>query len=259
LWDKQYSYFFLIKGEVVPIWFIVEFKKLNPRAKLIYYTYDSFNNNANSVAILKYFDSCYSFDFKDVKSNPVFKLKHLFYTDEFINNLTTQDKKYTVSFIGTLHSNRYKTIRQLLNKMDNTFVFFYSPAKWFFLLEKIIKSEYKDIKWSEISFEKFSRQQVAEVFKASKCVVDIQRSGQTGLTMRTFEVLATGAILITTNTYIKEAAFYDSEYIIVLEDLKSAEITGIQNQIDGLNAKVRPMFNKQDEFYINNWVKEFFE
>jgi len=62
---KDYAYFLLIKGEVVPEWFILEFKKANPNAKLIYYTYDSFNNNnANSIYILKHFNEWYSFDFE---------------------------------------------------------------------------------------------------------------------------------------------------------------------------------------------------
>ncbi|WP_295715741.1 glycosyltransferase [Mucilaginibacter sp.] len=256
--QKQYAYFFLIKGEVVPVWFIVEFKKLNPQSKLIYYTYDSFNNNnANSLYILKHFDSCYSFDFEDVKLNPVFKLKHLFYTGEFINNLNKQDKKYSISFVGTLHSSRYKTIKHLFNNIDKTFAFFYSPAKWFFLLEKIIKGKHANVKWHEVSFEKLSRQQVAEIFKSSKSVLDIQRSGQTGLTMRTFEVLAAGATLITTNTHIKEAAFYDPAYIMVLDDLNDTEIIGIKERIDKLDAKMEPIFNELNEFYINNWVKEF--
>lgn len=256
---KQYSYFFLIKGEVVPVWFIMEFKKLNPEAKLIYYTYDSFNNNnANSIYILKHFDSCYSFDFEDVQRNPVFKLKHLFYTGEFLNNSNSQDKKYTVSFVGTLHSSRYKTVKQLFRNIENTYTFFYSPAKWFFMLEKIIKKGYNEIKWTEVSFKKISGQQVAEIFKSSKSVLDIQRSGQTGLTMRTFEVLATGAILITTNTYIKQASFYNPSYIIVLENLTGAENEVVKQQIDNLPDKQQPLFNEQDEFYINNWVKEFF-
>jgi hypothetical protein len=256
--QKQYAYFFLIKGEVVPVWFIIEFKKLNPRAKLIYYTYDSFNNNnANSLYILKHFDSCYSFDFEDVKLNPVFKLKHLFYTGEFINNSNKPDKKYSISFVGTLHSGRYKIIKSLFNKIDNTFAFFYSPAKWFFLIEKIIKRKHANVKWHEVSFEKLSRQQVAEIFKLSRSVLDIQRTGQTGLTMRTFEVLAAGAILITTNTHIKETAFYNPAYIMVLDDLNDVEISRVKKRLDKLDTKMEPIFNELNEFYINNWVKEF--
>ena len=257
--QKQYTHFLLIKGEVVPIWFIKAFKQLNPGAKLIYYTYDSFNNNnQNSLFILEHFDRCYSFDFEDVKLNPIFKLKHLFFTDEFLNRSTNPYKKYTISFIGTLHSARYKIVKSFFSKIDNTFVFFYSPAKWFFFLEKILKKDHKNISTSEVSFKKISRETVADIFKSSKSVLDIQRTGQTGLTMRTFEVLASGAILITTNPYIKQAVFYNPSYIIVCYDLNQDEKRSFKTELQKLPPPNTPLFNELDEYYISNWVKEFF-
>jgi hypothetical protein len=257
--QKQYTHFLLIKGEVVPVWFIKAFKELNPEAKLIYYTYDSFNNNnQNSLFILEHFDRCYSFDFEDVKLNPIFKLKHLFFTDEFLNHSTNPSKKYTISFVGTLHSARYKIVKSLFSKIDNTFVFFYSPAKWFFFLEKTLKKDHKNISASEVSFKKISRETVADIFKSSKSVLDIQRTGQTGLTMRTFEVLASGAILITTNPYIKQAGFYDPSYIIVCDDLNQDEKNSFKTELQKLASPNIPLFNELDEYYINNWVKEFF-
>lgn len=261
---KKYDFFLLIKGEVVPEWFILEFKKENPNAKLIYYTYDSFkNNNSNSIYLLKHFHSCFSFDFEDVKNNSSLKLKHLFYTKEFLNNLNsaTSIKKYAISFVGTLHSNRYVTIKNLFSKFDNTFIFYYLPAKWLFVWDKLSKRTFKNTKWSEVSFNKLSKQQVADIFKSSKSVLDIQRFGQTGLTMRTFEVLAVGAVLITTNPYIRNADFYNPDNIIVLEDINSPlNVAVIKNKIDIINLNTNLMVNNQiEKFFINNWVKEFFE
>ena len=259
--NKKYDFFLLIKGEVVPEWFIVEFKKRNPAARLIYYTYDSFNNNnTNSIYILKHFDICYSFDFEDVKKNPALKLKHLFYTEEFAIKESQPEKKFTVSFVGTLHSNRYTTIKQLFSQFDNTFIFYYLPAKWLFLWDKLSKKVYRSIKWSEISFNKLSKSEVADIFFKSKSVLDVQRYGQTGLTMRTFEVLATGAVLITTNPYVKYADFYNESSVVVLEDLNQPVNTiEIKNNIDGLdfNDKLNNKF--LEKYFVNNWVKEFFE
>lgn len=260
--DKAYDYFFLIKGEVVPEWFILDFKKRNPYAKLIYYTYDSFNNNnTNSVYILKHFHTCYSFDFEDVKNNPSIKLKHLFYTKEFVNKLEVkQEKTYTISFVGTLHSNRYNTIKYLFSKFDNTYIFYYLPAKWLFFLDKLSNKVYRNIKWSEISFNKLSKQQVADIFKSSKSVLDIQRFGQTGLTMRTFEVLAAGAVLITTNASIKNADFYNDNTIVVLEDLNlPVNEEKIKNKIDAINFDNKFVNKPLEKYFINNWIKEFFE
>jgi len=256
----KYDYFLLIKGEVVPERFISEFKRNNPGAKLIYYTYDSFNNNnSNSVYILKHFDTCYSFDFEDVKNNPSLKLKHLFYTNEYISRPDIADRKYFISFVGSLHSARYTIIRNLFSKLEHTFTFFYMPAKWFFLLEKLLKKDYRRIKWAEVSFNKLSGRQVADIFKSSKSVVDIQRFGQTGLTMRTFEVLAAGAILITTNPYVKHADFYNADRIIILDDVSlpiSADEVKTKIKAAGMNNFDEAQLKK---YFINNWVKEFFE
>lgn len=259
---KKYDYFFLIKGEVVPENFIVKFKMNNPGAKLIYYTYDSFNNNnRNSAVILKHFDACYSFDFEDVKSNPSLKLKHLFYTKEYITpaDTVTRKKAHQISFVGTLHSARYPIIKKLFSHFENTYTFFYMPAKWFYMLEKLLNKDYKGVKLADVSFDKLSRQQVANIFRNSKSVLDIQRDGQTGLTMRTFEVLASGAILITTNSFIKQTEFYDPNHVIVLEDIGSDNcIEKIKNKIqmahDSFNHSHIP-----ERYYINNWVQEFFE
>jgi len=259
---KEYDYFLLIKGEVIPEWFIIEFKTVNPGARLIYYTYDSFkNNNSNSTAILKHFDTCYSFDFEDVKRNKALKLKHLFYTREFVANPASDSKReYTISFVGTLHSNRYSTIKRLFQNFENTFTFYFLPAKWWFLFQKLSKRAHKKIKRSEVSFDKLSRQQVADIFKSSKSVLDIQRFGQTGLTMRTFEVLAAGAILITTNLYIKTADFYDPDKIIVLEENDLSVATAkIQHKIDKADFKANAVDKSFEQYFVNNWVKEFFE
>ncbi|MBB6240092.1 hypothetical protein HDC90_004756 [Pedobacter sp. AK013] len=257
--NKKYDYFLLVKGEVVPEDFILKFKSLNPNAKLIYYTYDSIRNNpANSTFILNHFDSCYSFDFEDVKLDSRWKLKHLFYTKEFIADFVS-DRKYDISFVGTMHSNRFSVMKRLFEKFNNTFVFYYMPAKWFFYLEKLTKKEFKPIKITDVSFDKMSKKQVADVFKASKSVLDVQRFGQTGLTMRTFEVLASGAKLVTSNKHIKDVEFYNSNNIIVINDLNDDqelfEIVGKVKQSTDAVLKTNKDFEK---YYINNWITEFF-
>jgi len=259
--NKKYGFFLLIKGEVVPEWFIIKFKMLNPGARLVYYTYDSFkNNNSNSSAILMHFNQCYSFDFEDVKNNNALKLKHLFYTREFLAGpAPDSEREYSISFVGTLHSNRYSTIKSLFQNFEKTFTFYFLPAKWWFLLQKMSKREHIKIKRSEVSFDKLSRQQVADIFKSSKSVLDIQRFGQTGLTMRTFEVLAAGAILITTNPYIKSTNLYDGDKIIVLESTDlSAGIAEIKHKIDKADFAAKTPDENFGQYFVNNWVKEFF-
>ena len=258
---KNYNWFFLIKGEVVPEWFIERFKNLNPAAKLIYYTYDSFrNNNKHSVDILKHFDVCYSFDFDDVKANPSLKLKHLFYTDDYVSPHKVLTRKHDLAFVGTLHSNRYSMIKKISSQFSNTLIFYYMPARWFFYLNKLFKKEYRPIAVSEVSFKKISKKEVAEIFRSSKCVLDIQRFGQSGLTMRTFEVLASGCVLITTNACIKEADFFDADKIVVLDDINDEHnVERIKEKIENTAIFNESMKIDFEKYFVNNWVKEFFE
>ncbi len=259
--NKKYDYFFLIKGEAIPVRFIEEFKKNNPDAKLIYYTYDSFNNNtSHSYQIQKHFDNCYSIDFKDVDNNPNLKLKHLFYSKEFLVDHVQKHSKrpFEISFIGTLHSNRYSVMKSTFELFSNYYLFLYSPAKWWFLLNKIFNKEYRSIQWSTISFNKLSLNEVASIFHKSQSVLDIQRYGQSGLTMRTFEVLSSGSLLITTNQFIKYTDFYDENNIVVLPEdgfVSEKKVQEIKSKLI-LDRTQLPNFEK---YFVNNWVREFFE
>lgn len=257
--DKKYDYFLLIKGEVVPENFILDFKKNNPTAKLIYYTYDASNNNSkNGLYIQKFFDSCYSIDFNDVKENPNLKLKHLFYSKDFVQQESekTKNRKYDISFVGTLHSNRYEVMQKTFSKFKKSYLFLFSQAKWWFIYNKLINKEYKNIKMSTISFTKLNLSEVANIFKSSNSVLDIQRYGQAGLTMRTFEVLASGAILVTTNENIKKAEFYDEDKIVFIsdEEITEEKVKIIESKIEINNYDS----SKLEKYFVNNWVKEFF-
>ena len=148
-------------------------------------------------------------------------------------------------------------MKLLFSKFDNSFMFLYSPAKWWFLLNKIFNKEYKPVLFNEVSFQKMPRDKVASVFKSSKCVLDIQRFGQSGLTMRTFEVLASGAILVTTNQRIKEADFYSENHIVIIDSNNiELSIQEIKNKMDGAD-NLKPI--DVNKYCITSWVKDFFD
>ena len=257
---KQYDFLFVIKGEIISKDFINLFKRNNPKAKLIYYTFDSIKNNPNSLKILKYFDKCYSFDFQDVKKYPNLILKHLFFTSDF--RYSNEDKFYNISFIGTLHSNRYELIKGIIDKFKDHYIYFFSQAKWYFFLKKIFNKDSKNISYKDVKFEKLSLGEVADIFKKSKCVIDVQRYNQTGLTMRTFEVLAANCILVTTNNNILKLPDIDLNKIVII-DFYNLELT-IEKIENKLNHQINNLDNKFYEkflfkYNIDNWVKDFFD
>jgi hypothetical protein len=61
------------------------------------------------------------------------------------------------------------------------------------------------------------RAQMLEFVSRSRVVLDIERSIQRGLTMRTIETLGIGRKLVTTNEHVLAADFYDPRNIAVID------------------------------------------
>lgn len=210
----------VIKGEVVPRWFLEAVRLRNPEAEFVFYTYDSLSNAPNCLTVMDLFDRRLSFDRADVSGRPDFDYLPLFYTPEFSENPSPtprSPKRYSLAFIGTLHSDRHAIAKRLGEAQSNPFMFFFVQARWYFFILKYVSRRYSRVSWREVSFSPMSRAEIAAIFQNAHAVLDIQRDGQTGLTMRTFEVLASGAILVTTNRAVSEEPFYDPERILVID------------------------------------------
>ena len=83
--------------------------------------------------------------------------------------------------------------------------------------KKIIDKNLKQFDLTKVSFEKLNHQQIIGFYRKTKSVIDINKPFQNGLTIRTFEVLACGKKLITTNTYIINYPFYSPENVLVID------------------------------------------
>lgn len=217
---KKYDYFFLIKGEVVPQSFIDTIIKLNPGIVLLYYTFDSFENNPNGIDVLKNFDRKYTFDSKD---SEVFNLRFrpLFFSDDYYKLSDNYQSKYDLLFIGTAHSDRYviseKVSKWCKKNKLKSFAFYYSPSRIVFLFFKLFDSSFKKFKYNKISFTSLKHAQIIELYKQSKVILDINHPDQRGLTMRVFEALGSGKKIITTNADIKRYPFYNENNICVID------------------------------------------
>jgi len=219
--NKRYDYFLLIKGEVVPDFFIEELKALNPNIIMIYYNYDSFKNNPNARSILKYFDKKFSFDKKDAIEYKI-NFRPLFFSNEYeeIRNFQT-NSQFESMFIGTAHTERYLISEKVKSWCDSnnfrSFAYYYSPSKYVFHFKRIFDKTFKKFDIKKISFLSLAHGEIIELYKKSKAVLDINHPFQTGLTMRTFEALGAGRKLITTNAQVMDYPFFDPENILVID------------------------------------------
>lgn len=219
---KRYDYILIIKCDMTPESILLKMKNMYPNAKMCLYLWDSVANIPGIEKKFKYFDILHSFDLDDCKRYPILKFRPLFYTDEFKKTLQKEAKyKYDICFLGTIHSDRYKVIKQVKKIADATnlssYWFYYLQSHFIYKFYKLTKKEFSDTSIDMFSFEKKSSEEIASVVEQSKIILDIQHPKQTGLTMRTIEMLGMNKKLITTNANIKMYDFYNSNNISVID------------------------------------------
>ncbi len=231
-----YDYFLVIRGNVLTEKTIREIKEkaLKPDAKNIYYSWDSFVNMRHRGTLGRYFDRRATFDSVDVANNSDYELLPLFYSDDFDAEKleTPTEYKYDYVSVSAFFPFRYKIFKAF--KKAN-------PDKRLCLKIYLAPSVYrgkklkdpklvKDLDMDIISFESFKPEEIRDMCKNSKAVLDLAHTKQQGLTMRTMETLGIKRKLVTNNIYLRDYEFYNDVNDIIMEDLEAkadeAERTG---------------------------------
>ena len=116
-----------------------------------------------------------------------------------------------IVLIGSCHSDRPKIINNLLSQVGqkNNYFRMYVPSKIVNIIKTIFDKDFRELKKKNIiTLEKISSEEVSNIYGKSKIIIDIQHPLQSGLTMRTIEVLGLKKKMITTNEGIKKYSFY---------------------------------------------------
>ena len=257
--DESIDYLFLVDVETVPLKFIEKTILMNPKLKVLTYFWDSVKNRKKSLEYLAYSNKFFSFDLKDAEADIRIEFLPLFYIDDYKNIANIENELvYDISFIGTVHSDRYKIIKKIeeqAKKLDlKTYFYFYSPSKILFFFQKLFKKDFKFINWEDVSFKSLSKSDVINIIEKSKCIIDIQHPKQTGLPMRTIEMLGGKKKLLTTNIEIMKYDFYNTDNILLL-DRNNPKIN-----VDFFGKEYK---NLTDDIYkkysINQWLKTIFK
>jgi hypothetical protein len=254
---RNYQLVLVIKGEVVPRWFLERVKRDSPGAVFAFYTFDSVANSSNFVSLLDLFDHLFSFQAEATSLDARFRLKHLFYGPDFVPLGNAAPRKYVAAFIGTLHSERYRFVKRMTAGLGSTFTHFYVQARWFFALKRLTDARFREVSPSEVRFDKLNRSAVADVFRNSLVVLDMQHEDQTGLTMRSFEVIASGAYLVTTNPFIEETPLAQTGRVILLSP--SPSVSDAREFAERVRALPIPSAAPDgfEQFALSAWVDEF--
>ncbi|MEN5014992.1 hypothetical protein ABEH87_01330 [Erwinia sp. Eh17-17] len=220
-------------------------------SKVVIYMWDSFLNKPGAKSLIESADKFFTFDPLDAEtSNLIFK--PLFFSSSYYNLVSYPELKYDISFVGTVHSDRYRIVK-FLTKQFNSYVFFYCPGIFIYLYKRFIIKEIKNVKYKDVSFHSMSEKEVVDVIRNSKAVIDISHPKQRGLTMRTLESLGAQKKIITSNQHVIDYDFYnDSNFLIINDKISPESITSF------LRKEYIPTDqHTYEKYHVDQWVKDF--
>lgn len=256
--NVKYDFVFFIVPETISVKQLCTLKTLQKNAEFILYMWDSIRNKKNTKELIKYFDKIYTFDETDLEENKEFIFRPLFYINDYKYIRKNNNIKNDICFIGTAHSDRYHLLKniekQAIKKNLTCFYYFYFPSKIYFWLRRAFDSNFKNVKYKDFSFKSMSKKDLLNVISESNSIIDIQHPSQSGLTMRTLEILGAGKKLITTNNEIINYDFYDENNILVIDrENPIVDLEFFSKNYNKVDNKIL------ERYSLEFWIKEMFK
>jgi hypothetical protein len=251
--ESNFNVIFLIRGAWIEPRILENLKTQNPQAKFIMYQWDSTISNSNFLKISDFFDKIFSFDPSDcAKFHNFIYLPLFFSNNNFYDLLPTINEKYDLLFVGKWYTDRIEILEKIKtenNRLKIKILILISPLRYF--IEKILLRNISFLQRKEFVFKQISYNDFLSLILSSNAVIDIEHPLQTGLTIRTFEVLSMGKKLITTNQFIKKEPFYDNQIIAVI-DRQNPKIA------DDFLKKRNEKFLDFADYSIDSWLNKIF-
>jgi hypothetical protein len=249
--SQAFDYLFVIRGYMLPEEFVQEFRRRNPRGRLIMYQWDS-NKTNPFTGLIKCFNTVYSFDFEDCKNNPGLNYLPLFFSEDILSLAQEKrDKLYDFFFMGWYLPERYEAVirfREFCSQNNFSLkVYLYMP------FTSYLKERLRGIKpdRSIVSLKHMKRENYLELLGQSSVVVDVSSPNQTGLAMRIIEALAANAKILTNNHHIKEdPTVYNPECVAFLDEKNPV--------IDAAFLSKKCAGAKQRLLSLGDWLKTIF-
>lgn len=243
---------FVIKGEGLSPKFLERLRVRYPTARFVLYLWDSVANVRNVDEKLSCFDTVFSFDPEDCQRYAFFRYRPLFFLEKYRAKCNSNGRG--CFFIGTLNGDRPSIISRLADGFPAEVPFDY----WLFVrssfeirVRGLFDWALRKIDPRRLLRVPMTAAEVSQHFAASAAIIDIEHPRQRGLTMRTFEVLASGKKLITTNKRIADHDFYDPSRICIIDRVNPV----IPKSFLAQDTKpLSPKFFEQNS--LRGWVSE---
>jgi hypothetical protein len=217
--NKEYNLIFCIKCESFSTRALELLKEKNPNAKFVLYLWDSIVRIDGIKEKLLYFDQIFTFDRLDAIENENLIFSPLFFREEYLNKEENSNPENDIYHLGWYHTDRLTLLKKVAaycedNKLKFTFVLFTGYFSYF--IQSIFGGQLKNNK-KFLIFKSVSAQTNYENIIKSKVTLDIAHPSQSGLTIRTIELLGAQRKIITTNNDILNYDFYDATNVLIID------------------------------------------
>jgi hypothetical protein len=210
----------VIKGEALSPAALRRLRSALPNARFTLYFWDSYLNmpkdSADKVPI---FDRAFTFDPVDASKDTRLRYRPLFFLDEY-TRLPKAKQDIDLLFFGTAHDDRYPVLKRLSGSLPSHIRFnvvLYFPSRLVYAARSLLDPRLWSARRDEFIFKPLAKTEIQSLIARSRAVVDIERTIQTGFTMRSVETLGAGKKLVTTNSTVREADFYNPDNVAVVD------------------------------------------
>jgi hypothetical protein len=190
-------------------------------------------------------DNVYSFDPKQCSDYGLhFISQFIPYNIDRLNSPLGALNNRSVAFVGA-DKGRLSKILDLANKFDN----FDCKVNFF------VKTKSKP-SGSTISFsnEGISYSESLRIYKSSSAILDLNKKGQTGVSLRPIEALFLSKKLITNNCDIKRYPFYTKSNIFILDrDNEEQLLSFINTPFEKVSQKIL------EQYEFKSWLKQILD
>lgn len=259
LQKDHYDFVLFLNLEAISEKDLLKLKKSHSNATFIMYMWDSIKNKKHTASLLPHFDFKHTFDKDDSENGAYdsFNFRPLFFLDEYRDLRKDVPKEVDLLFVGTVHSDRYQLlmkIRDLCEEMSKkTDFFMFFQSKKLFYARKASDKSFSGAKMDDFSFDSMSKETLIKKLERTKVVLDIQHPGQTGLTMRTIEMIGAERKIATTNSRIKDYDFYNPNNILCLDrDNIKLNAAFFETEYEALDVSVYHSYS------VEGWLEDVF-
>ena len=244
--ENVYEKVIIIKSSVLPVSVLYDLKNTFSKSTFISYIWDDLRLDKNEITHFSFFDKIFSFSIDDCEQY------QLQYRPMFYNNLIGYPickKNIDLFYIGSYRYSRFTFLKKILNSNK------YSTFRLKFILRAsvflfLLKTEhYRYIRLFTMRPVPYTK--MLEYMLRTKCAVELETSGQTGLTTRPIECIATRTKIITTNQNIKKYSLYNPNNVLVV-DINNPEISK-----EWINSPYKDLPEEIRDYYtLTRFVKD---